>query len=92
MKLRVWPFSFACGITLGLGVLLLTFWFLILGHEGTTLAKLDNVYLGYSVTWFGAFIGLLWGFLDGFIGGAILSALYNAFVCDKGNKKSDEEA
>ena len=80
MKLNIKAFGLAGGITWGLLILLLTFWFLIMGYQGSVLAKLGNVYIGYSVTIWGAFIGLAWGFIDGFIIGAFFAWLYNKFI------------
>lgn len=80
MKLNVRALGLAGGIVWGLVIFLLTYWFLIFGYEGENLARLSNVYLGYSVTWYGAFVGLIWGFVDGFIGGALLAWLYNKFA------------
>jgi hypothetical protein len=79
MKLNVKALGLAGGIVWGFSIFLLTWWFLLLGHPGNLLGKLGSVYLGYSVTWYGAFVGLIWGFVDGFIGGAILAWLYNKF-------------
>jgi len=79
MKLNVKALGLAAGILWGLAIFLLTYWFLLRGFEGKTLARLSNVYLGYSVTWYGGFVGLVWGFVDGFIGGALLAWLYNRF-------------
>jgi NhaP-type Na+/H+ or K+/H+ antiporter len=83
MKLNVKAFALAGGIAFGLAVFLLTIWYLIFGFEGHTLQKLHHVYLGYSVSFPGALIGLVWGFVDGFIGGAIFSWLYNRFLPKK---------
>jgi len=80
MKLNVRALGLAGGIVWGLAIFLLTYWFLLFGYGGTMLAKLSNVYLGYSVTWYGAFVGLIWGFIDGFIGCAVLAWLYNKFA------------
>lgn len=80
MKLNIKALALAAGIVWGLAILLLTYWFLLMGYEGETLSRLSNVYLGYSVTWYGGFIGLAWGFVDGLIGGAVLAWLYNRFV------------
>lgn len=80
MRLNVRALGLAGGIVWGLAIFLTTYWFLVLGHGGTMLSKLSNVYLGYSVTWYGAFVGLVWGFVDGFIGGALLAWLYNKFA------------
>lgn len=77
MRLNVKAFALAGGIVWGAAIMLLTFWILIRGSSGLTLAKLSNVYLGYSVSVAGAFIGLVWGFIDGLIGGALFAWLYN---------------
>ncbi|MFC1484601.1 bacteriophage holin [Candidatus Neomarinimicrobiota bacterium] len=81
MKLSIKALGLACGIIWGLAIFLLTYWFLLRGFEGETLSRLGNLYLGYSVTWYGGFIGLVWGFIDGFIGGTVLAWLYNRFAC-----------
>lgn len=80
MKLQVKAFALTCGITWGLIILLTTFWFLIMGYEGTTLVKLSKIYLGYSVSFIGAFIGLVWGFVDGLLIGGFFSWLYNKLI------------
>ena len=59
---------------------LLTVWFLVMGYNGNLLAKLGGVYLGYSVSWFGAIIGFVYGFIDGLIAGALIAYLYNKFA------------
>ena len=80
MKLNIKALGLASGIVWGLSIFLLTYWFIFFGHPGNILIKLSGVYLGYSVTWYGAFVGLIWGFADAFIGGAVLAWLYNKFA------------
>ncbi len=80
MKLNVKSLALSFGVTWGVAIFLLTYWLLIFGYDGLTLAKLGKVYLGYSVTWYGALIGLIWGFVDGLIGGALVAYLYNKFL------------
>lgn len=80
MKINIKALALSIGIVWGLAVFLLTVWFLIMGYNGNLLAKLGSVYLGYSVSWLGAFIGLIYGFVDGLIGGALLGFLYNKFA------------
>ncbi len=80
MKIDIKALALSIGIIWGLAIFLLTVWFLIMGYDGNLLAKLGSVYLGYSVSWFGAFIGLIYGFIDGLIGGALLGFLYNKFA------------
>jgi uncharacterized membrane protein len=80
MKINIKAFALSTGILGGLAVFLLTVWFLIMGYSGDLLAKLGSVYLGYSVSWIGAFVGLIYGFIDGLIGGALLGFIYNKFA------------
>jgi hypothetical protein len=79
MKINTKALALSMGFLGGLTVFLLTVWFLIMGYDGNFLAKLGSVYLGYSVSWIGAFVGLVYGFFDGLIGGAFLGFLYNKF-------------
>ena len=80
MKLNIKALGIASGSILGISVFLLTVWFLLMGYNGHLLSKLGSVYLGYSVTWLGAVIGLIYGFIDGFIFGALFAFIYNKFV------------
>jgi hypothetical protein len=86
MKLNVKSFSLACAILWGLGVLLGTWWIIILDgstNEPTIVAK---IYRGFNLSFTGSIIGLIWGFFDGLIGGAIFAWLYN--ILNK-NKKPE---
>lgn len=80
MQLKPTAFGLAFGITWGVALMLLTWWFLIVGSPGSSLARLGIVYIGYNVSFFGGILGLVWGFIDGFIGGAIFAWVYNRFV------------
>ena len=77
MKLNVKALALACGLLWGGAVALATLWLLILGHDGTLIGQLDHFYLGYSFSYVGACVGLVYGFIDGAIGGALLAWLYN---------------
>ncbi len=77
MKLNVKAYALTCGILWGLAVLLGTWWLLIRGADGEIITKLSAFYIGYSYSWGGAVIGLLWGFVDGLIVGAIFAWVYN---------------
>jgi len=59
----------AWGTVLGAIIFLMTAALLIKGgvRIGPTLRLLNEFFFGYSVTWPGAFIGLLWGFGVGFM-------------------------
>ena len=50
------------------------------GRGPDILQLLGRFYLGYGISWLGAFVGLAWGFVDGFIGGWLLGWLYNKFA------------
>ncbi len=80
MQINTKALALSIGVIWGLAIFLLTVWFLIMGYSGNLLAMLGSVYLGYSVSWFGAFIGLIYGFIDGLICGALLGFLYNKFA------------
>jgi len=77
MKLNKKAFALSTGIILGLAVLVITFIFVIFNYEGRQLFKLRALFCGYSVTWWGALIGLVWGFIYGVIGGWLFAWLYN---------------
>ncbi len=86
MKLNVKAFGLACGLLVGVGLFLVTWWIILFSgvtHEVTFIGK---VYRGYTISPLGSVIGLAWGLADGFIGGAIFAWLYNLFV-GKGEKK-----
>ncbi len=72
----------ACGVVLGGIVFLMTAVLLLKGGEvvGPNLALLGQFFLDYSVTWPGAFIGLLWGFVAGFILGWGFALLRNLSI------------
>jgi hypothetical protein len=59
----------AWGVVLGALVFLMTVTLLLKGGDvvGPNLALLGQYFFGYSVTWPGAFVGLLWGFALGFV-------------------------
>ena len=77
MKLNVKAFALTSGILWGAAVFLATIWLLAMGSQGNTIGMLKSFYLGYSFTYIGAFVGLVWGFVDGAIGGAVFAWLYN---------------
>ena len=77
MKLNVKAFAVTCGLGWGLGVFCITWWIIILEGSTTGLTFLGRVYLGYSITPLGSFIGLLWALADGAAGGLIFAWLYN---------------
>jgi hypothetical protein len=80
MRLNAKAMALSAAILWGASVFLATAWILVTGGAGETLAKLGAFYLGYTVSWPGAFIGLVYGFIDGLIGGFLLVWLYNMFL------------
>ena len=80
MKLNIRAFALAFSIWSGGGLLLLTWWLILLGAEPGTMSFVEAVYPGYSMTVLGSFVGLVWAAIDGAICGAILAWLYNLFA------------
>jgi len=80
MKLNAKALALTSGILWGLAVFIITIWLLISGSEGHTISLLGKFYIGYCLSWGGAFIGLIWGFVDGLICGFIFAWLYNLFI------------
>jgi hypothetical protein len=80
MKLDVKAFALANGIIWGLAIFIMTVWVLMRGG-GETLILLEQFFIGYSISYAGALIGLAYGFVGGFICGGVFSWLYNRFVC-----------
>lgn len=77
MKLNVKAFGLACGILWGIGLFVLTWWFIVFDGPKELLQWMGYFYRGYSVSPGGSLIGLAWAFLDGLIGGALFAWLYN---------------
>jgi len=69
--------GFAFGLLVGGGLFILTAVHVLLQIEGLPLGLLNQYFTGYTVSWAGAFIGLLWGFAVGFIGGWLLGFVHN---------------
>ena len=89
MKLNVWAFALTCGIMLGFGLFLITWWIILFGGATDDPTFIGRVYLGYRITPVGSIIGMAWAFADGLIGGAIFAWLYNRLIA--GKPRSNEE-
>jgi len=83
MKTKPLALALTAGFFWGVAVMLATWWIIIIGSGGNTMCLLQNFYCGYSVSFVGGIIGLLWGFVDGFICGYIFALLYNLFAREK---------
>ncbi len=80
MKLQAKAFALSLGIVWGLIIFLVTNWSLLRGSKGEHLSLLKNFFLGYSFSFVGSLIGLIWGFIAMFIVGWVIASLYNKFV------------
>jgi len=91
MKLHKPAFGLATGIVMGLCIFICTVWVMLKGG-GNTFVLLEQFYVGYSISWAGAFIGLGWGFVSGFIGGWVFALLYNIFAgkcCEEAKERTE---
>lgn len=72
--------ALVCAVVGGLGLFLMTVWLVIKGgpRVGQHLSLLGQYLIGYSVTWTGSLIGLLYGALIGGIAGWLIGKIYNA--------------
>lgn len=77
MKLNVKAFSMTAALLWGVGILLATWWVILLDGPSEEAVFIGRIYRGYSLTVTGSFIGLVWGLVDGAIGGALFAWLYN---------------
>jgi hypothetical protein len=83
VKLNIKAFALTCGILWGLFILLATWFLLIRDSPGQIIGKLSVFYIGYTYTWLGGIIGMIWGFVDGLISGAVFAWLYNKLAAPK---------
>jgi hypothetical protein len=71
--------AFVFAVIGGLGLFLVTAWLLVKGgeHVGAHLNLLGQYLIGYSVTWTGSLVGLIYGALIGGVLGWSIGKLYN---------------
>lgn len=77
--LKVLSLGLSLGITWSVSILFLGIvaW---LFNWGTALVNIfGSLYIGYTPTFWGSIIGMIWAFFDCFIGGVIIAWLYNLF-------------
>ena len=86
MKLNIQTFALTCSIFWGLGLLMITWWIILLdgAQDGPTV--LGALYRGYTLTPSGSLVGFAWAIADGYIGGAIFAWLYNKLLNRKGEQ------
>lgn len=85
-KIQAWVLAFVCAVIGGLGVFVATVWLLLRDgpQVGSHLQLLSNYYIGYSVTWGGSLIGLLYGALTGGVLGWTIGYIYNKVAMIRG--------
>jgi len=85
-RLRAGVMAVVFGMTGGVTLFVATVWLLLRGgpNVGKHLSLLSNYFPGYSVTWGGAFMGLLYGALVGALAGWTLALLYNRIASRQG--------
>lgn len=80
MKFDVKAFALAAGIIWGFGTLFGTWWVIIFEGATDVPVWLSHFYRGYTISWTGGLIGLIWGFFHGLIGGTLFAWFYNRLV------------
>jgi hypothetical protein len=81
-RLKAGILSLVFGLIAGTGLFAMTAVLLLDGgpDAGLHLQLLGNYFIGYQVTWPGAFIGFAWGFVAGGAVGWTIGILYNRIV------------
>lgn len=77
MKLNIKAFALTCAIVWGLGLFLLTWWFIAFDGATGQPTFISKIYRGYTISAIGSVIGLVYAFFDALIGGALFAWLYN---------------
>ncbi len=67
----------AAGIIWALGMFICTVLAIYTGYSIEFLKIIATIYPGYSISWSGAFIGLIYGFFDAFFFFFLLGWIYN---------------
>lgn len=73
-------FGIAIGVVAGLAIFVVTAYQVIVPPEGGSTALLRQYFQGYSISWKGAFVGMLWGFGVGFVMGWFVAFVRNLFI------------
>ena len=81
-KIHAGVLAMVCAILGGLGLFIMTVWLLIKDGPGAGphLQLLGHYFPGYSVTWIGSLVGLVYGVLTGGIIGWVVAKIYNLVV------------
>lgn len=81
-RLQAKILAMVLGLSCGLGLFAMTVWLVLKGGNqvGLHLNLLGHYFKGYSVTWPGAFVGLLYGTVVGGAIGWAIGMIYNRIV------------
>ncbi len=81
-RIKAVALALVCGLIGGVGLFVMTIWLVIQDgpQTGQHLQLLSNFFIGYSVTWPGAFVGLLYGAMTGGVVGWAIGQIYNGVV------------
>lgn len=69
----------AAGALWGASMFVLTVVSILTGYGVMWLELMTSIYPGYTISWPGSIVGLIYGFLDGFVGLYVFGWLYNKF-------------
>ena len=88
-RLKAGILGLVFGLIFGIGLFAMTAILLIENgpNTGYHLSLLGNYFIGYTVTWKGAFIGFLWAFALGAIIGWSIGMIYNRLVSIRKNNR-----
>jgi hypothetical protein len=81
-RIKADALALVCAVIGGVGLFAMTLWLVIKDgpQAGQHLRLLSNYFIGYSVTWPGAFVGLLYGAMTGGVVGWAVGRMYNKIV------------
>lgn len=65
------------GVVWGVSMFVCTILSMYIGYSTEFLNLMASIYPGYTITWWGSIVGLVYGFADAFIGLFILGWIYN---------------
>jgi hypothetical protein len=82
MRIQTGVLTMVCAVLGGLLLFAMTIWLVIKDGPGAGphLGLLGNYFPGYSVTWGGGFVGLVYGALTGGVVGWVIGTIYNLVV------------
>lgn len=82
IRIQAGVLAIVCAVLGGLLLFLMTIWLLVKDGPGAGphLSLLGNYFIGYSVTWGGSILGLVYGALTGGLAGWVIGTIYNWVV------------